>query len=181
MRSIRLREEPSVRQTRVILARLQRELSERGARVSRSEAGALHFTMPRPWEARSLGILSAVTSGTTLVSAGAGGPRRVRYALRFTGLRALAALASVVLLAAGWGWPRTELILALLALWLLLYGVPTVAATLRFRHILGEAAREVVERRGASRTPTTEHPALPPDAPPPDAPPAREGRPAAGE
>jgi hypothetical protein len=163
MPSLPLRAEPSVRQTNAILARLERELMERGAQVSRAGVGALAFRMAHPWRARSLGVLTAVTSGTAHVSAGAGGPRRVRYTLRFTGLQALAALVSAGLLAAGWTWPRTELVLAIIAAWLVLYALPSIVATLRFRHILGQAAREVVERRAGSRTPTTEHPALPPD------------------
>ena len=163
MRSLRLRTEPSVRQANAILDRLATELETRGVRVTRPGAGALRFSMPYPWHAWSLGLLAAVTSGTTVVSAGAGGPRRVRYALRFTGLRALTALASVVLVVVGWAWPRTELILALLALWAVLYGLPSMAAMARFQRLLGEAAREVVERRGASRTPSVEHPALPPE------------------
>ena len=163
MRSLRLRTEPTVRQANAIVDRLAAELETRGVKVTRPSVGSLRFSMPHPWNARSLGLLAAITSGTTVVSAGSGGPRRVRYALRFTGLRALTALASVVLVVAGWSWPRTELILALLALWAVMYGLLSVAAMSRFQRILGEAARDVIERRATSRTPSVEHSALPPD------------------
>jgi len=78
MKSIAMPTEPTVRQVDAILARIEQELVARGARVARPRAGTLHFEMPLPWRAHSLGLLAAITSGRAQVSAGAGGPRRVR-------------------------------------------------------------------------------------------------------
>ena len=154
MRSISLRKEPSVRQIDSILRHLEEELAKRGATVTREGiAGALRFRMPKPWKAHRLGILLAVTNGKAEVSAGSGGPWRVRYGLSFSVLRGIVILLSLGLIAFGLSWPdRSNLINALLILWVVAYGVPYIAATLRFRRIIESCAIEVVERRRAQRT-----------------------------
>lgn len=154
MRSISLRKEPSVRQIDAILRHLEDELAKRGATVNRSGAtGALRFRMPRPWKAPRLGVLLAVTSGLAEVSAGSGGPWRVRYGLSFSVLRGIVIALSVGLIAIGLSWPdRTNLINALLVLWVVAYGIPYAAATTRFRRIVQSCAIDVVERRRSPRT-----------------------------
>ena len=161
MRSISLRKEPSVRQIDAILRHLEEELTKRGAAVTRAGvAGALRFRMPRPWKAPRLGILLAVTSGQVEVSAGSGGPWRVRYGLSFSVLRGIVIVMSLALVAYGLSWPdRSNLINALLILWVIAYGVPYVAANGRFRGIVRECAIDVVERRRAAR-PSGGHPAV---------------------
>ena len=153
MRSIRLRKEPSVRQIDAILRHLEEELKKRGATVTRTGiAGALRFRMPKPWKAPRLGILLAVTGGRAEVSAGSGGPWRVRYGLSFPVLRGIVILLSLALIAFGLSWPdRTRLINALLILWAVAYGLPYVAATVRFRRIVQSCAVDIVERRRAPR------------------------------
>ena len=153
MRSVRLRKEPSVRQIDAILRHLEEELTKRGATVTRAGiAGALRFRMPRPWKAPRLGILLAVTSGQVEVSAGSGGPWRVRYGLSFSMLQGIVILLSLALIALGLSWPdRTRLINVLLILWVVAFGLPYVAATLRFRRIIQSCALDVVERRRAPR------------------------------
>jgi hypothetical protein len=151
VRSIRLVTEPNVRQTQTILARIERELGGRGARVARTGAGAVRFNMPWPWRLRRLDALSAISAGVVAVSAGAGEPRRVRYQLRYTLLLILAAVASLVLVGVGWGWSRVALLNSLLALWALLFGAPYLVADARFRRLLEGAARDVVERRTTTR------------------------------
>jgi hypothetical protein len=152
MRSVDLRKEPSVRQVRAILQNIERELTALGAFVDqRSEIGGLRFRMPWPWKAPRLGILLAVTSGRAVVSAGSGGPWRVRYGLSFSVLRWIMVLISVGLVAIGLGWPRSSLINALLAVWVIGYGIPYVAASTRFRRIVQVSAADVVERRRAAR------------------------------
>ena len=154
MRSISLRREPSVRQIDAILRHLEAELTKRGATVTRSGlAGALRFRMPKPWTAPRLGILLAVTSGKAEVSAGSGGPWKVRYGLSFSVLRWIVVLLSLGLIVVGLSWPdRRSLINALLILWAVAYGLPYVAATLRFRRIVQSCAIDIVERRRAPRT-----------------------------
>ena len=153
MRSISLRKEPTVRQIDAILRHLDEELTKRGASVTRAGiAGALRFRMPRPWKAPRLGVLLAVTSGLAEVSAGSGGPWRVRYRLSFAALRGIVIVLSLGLIAYGLSWPdRTNLINALLVLWVVAYGVPYVVATVRFRRIIESCALDVVERRRGPR------------------------------
>jgi len=155
MRSINLRREPTVRQIDAILRHLDEELTKRGATVTRAGiAGALRFRMPRPWKAPRLGVLLAMTGGRAEVSAGSGGPWRVRYGLSFSVLQGIVVLLSLALIAFGLSWPdRTNLINALLVLWAVAYGLPYVAATVRFRRIIQSCALDVVERRRAPRNP----------------------------
>ena len=70
MASLRLRTEPTVHQVEVILARVERELAECGARVKRGARGELRFRMPPPWRARGAKLLRLVSAGEINVSAG---------------------------------------------------------------------------------------------------------------
>lgn len=150
MPSLRLRTEPSLRQTVVILARVERELGERGARVSRGARGELRFRMPPPWAAQRASFLLLVPRGHVRVSAGGGGPRRLRFELRYFWFYVAGVLATAALLALGWGWPRVVLVNALIALWgvvaLLILG-----ARRRFRLLLARCAREIIDRRTTPR------------------------------
>ncbi len=162
MRSLDLRTEPSIRQTETILRRIDEELTARGARVERAgSVGGLRFRMPWPWNAPRLGILLAISSGRAVVSAGSGGPWRVRYSLDFSILRGLVGLLSVALVVFGLAWPgqlgltnRLDLLNALALLWLVLYGIPYAAASARFRRIIQASAADVVERRHGRRPET---------------------------
>jgi hypothetical protein len=150
-KSLALRTEPTVWQTEAILSRIERELTGRGADAHRDGRSTLEFRMPLPWRASGQGALLPISSGRVSVSAGAGGPRRVRYKVNFMLLRGLVLLLSAALVAIGFGWPRLTLLNALLALWAVCYGVPLAIAMSRFHRIVTSAARDVVERRGESR------------------------------
>ena len=153
MRSLPLRREPSVRQIETILRRIEEELTARGATIEESGAkGGLKFRMPRPWKAPRLGLLLFITSGRAVVSAGAGGPWKVRYHLDFSVLLGLAIVLSLGLVVIGLSWPdRTTLLNALLVLWLVVYGLPYFLATTRFRRIIQKSTHDVIERRRAPR------------------------------
>jgi hypothetical protein len=94
-----------------------------------------------------LGILLAITSGRAVVSAGSGGPWRVRYQLEFSALRWTTIGLTAVLVAIGSGWDRGTLINTIIALWIIVYGVPYIAASIRFARIIRASAAEIVERR----------------------------------
>ena len=158
LRSLDLRKEPTVRQSETILRRIAEELTARGARVERSGSGAfgaLRFRMPRPWEAPHLGILLAITSGRTLITAGSGGPWRVRYELSFAALRWLTLASTAVLIAlvlTGYlAWDRSRLLGALIILWTLLYGTPYFIASAQFERIIRTSAADILERRHRAR------------------------------
>ena len=153
MRSLPLRREPSVRQIETILRRIQDALTARGATIEQAGAsGGLRFRMPRPWKAPRLGSLLFITSGRAIVSAGSGGPWKVRYQLDFSALLGLAILLSLGLVAIGLSWPdRMRLLNGLLILWLVVYWVPYLLATVQFRRIIEESTRDVIERRRAPR------------------------------
>lgn len=152
MRSIDLRKEPSVRQVEAILRNLDQQLTARGATVDRAGAvGGLRFRMPRPWKAPRLGVLLFITSGRVVVTAGSGGPWRVRYGLDFSVLQGMAIVLSLGLIAVGLAWPRTSLINSLIVLWLAVYGIPYVVVSAYFRRVIHTSASDVVERRKAPR------------------------------
>ena len=153
MRSLPLRREPSVRQIETILRRIEDELVVRGAKVDRvGTTGGLRFRMPWPWKAPRLGVLLFISSGRATVSAGAGGPWKVRYGLDFSVLLGVAITLSVALIAVGISWPdRTQLLNALLVIWVFIYGVPYVLATLRFRKVIQKSTQDVIERRRTPR------------------------------
>ena len=164
MASLRLRTEPTLRQTEVILSRIERELGTHGARFTRGRRGELHFRMPPPWAAPRRSFLLLIGSGHVRVSAGGGDQRRLRFELRFMVLYALGALATAALLVYGWGWPRVALINSVIALWgvVLLF---VSATTRRFRLLLRRCAREIVERRATPRDGTTVEGPTPPSTP----------------
>lgn len=153
MRSVPLRREPSVRQIETILRRIEEELVLRGARVDRAgTTGGLRFRMPWPWKAPRLGVLLFISSGRATVSAGSGGPWKVRYGLDFSVLLGIAITLSLALIVIGLSWPdRTQLLNALLIVWAVIYGVPYVLATTRFRRIIQKSTHDVIERRRAPR------------------------------
>ena len=145
MASLRLRTEPTVHQVDVILGRIEAALHGVGARVQRGGRGQVRFRMPPPWRTRG-GLLRLVSAGEVKVSAGWGEPRRLRYTLSFAALYALAAVATVGIVAVQWTEPR----LALLRTVLLLWGVVLllrIVVERRVRRMLASSAREIVERR----------------------------------
>jgi hypothetical protein len=82
-------------------------------------------------------------------------------------------LLSLGLIAYGLSWPdRTNLINALLILWVVAYGLPYVVATIRFRRIIQSCALDVVERRRGTRT-SGSHPVV--TGPPPASEPPASG------
>lgn len=88
-----------------------------------------------------------------MVSAGSGELRQVRYHLHFMALRVVTGALSLVLATIGWGWPRTSLFNALVALWVIAFGIPYVVAGSQFRRIVEASARDVLERRKEPRGP----------------------------
>jgi len=152
--SVKLRKEPSVRQTDAILTRIERELATRGVSVAREGFGAMTFRMPRLWKAAHLGLLLPLRGGQVRVSAGAGERWRVRYELSFATLRALTLVLTAAVVALGWSWPRLTLLSRLVVLWAAVYAVPWGLAALRFRRLVESCAREVVERRKTPRAGT---------------------------
>jgi len=168
MRSVPLRREPTVRQIETILRRIEEELVTRGAVTEREgTTGGLRFRMPKPWNAPRLGILLFINSGRAVVSAGSGGPWKVRYKLDFSVLVGLAIALSAGLIAVGLSWPdRTSLLNALIILWLVSYGVPYAIATARFRRIIQKSTHDVIERRRAPRDPGGQQAVVDPPAGP---------------
>jgi hypothetical protein len=150
-RTLRLRVEPTVRQTQAILDSVEREISRYGARVERVGGVALRFRMSAPWRRPHLGSLLAISAGRVTVSAGLGGPWRVQYELSTALLRGAAIALSVVLVAVGLSWPRVTLVGALGVLWLVVYAAPYYLATRGFRRMVRAAAQEIVERRKKPR------------------------------
>lgn len=158
-RSLVLHANPTVRQTQVILARLERALTERGAIVRREIPGEVSFRMPPPWRVAPVGWLALITRGTATLSAWGGGPWRVSYRLHFGGLQALTGLVTLILAVVGWGWPRLALLGSVLALWVVGYGTLHLLASHSFRGLLRDVLADVVERRARPRAGPTGAPA----------------------
>lgn len=151
MKTVELRTEPSVRQADAILSELERTLAARGITPQRRGL-ELRFRVPvPPWRAARIGTLAAVTTGVVKVSAGSGGPWRVRYSLDYTVLRGLAVLLSIVAIVMGLGWPRLTLVNVVAAVWLLVYLAPRWMAARRFDELVRRSATEVLERRRTPR------------------------------
>ncbi|MBA3559055.1 MAG: hypothetical protein H0W30_10685 [Gemmatimonadaceae bacterium] len=149
--SIVLRAAPSLRQAKRILISLQQMLTERGATVELVGNDALRFRMPYPWNTHRLGWLIPVTSGRAEVSAGGGGPWRVRYQLNFSMLRYICIALSIVLAIVGREWPRLTLLNGLIILWLAFYALLASVASSRFSKLLEAASSDIVERRQRAR------------------------------
>jgi len=157
---------------------LQQMLTERGATVELVGNDALRFRMPYPWHTHRLGWLIPVTSGRAEVSAGGGGPWRVRYQLNFSMLRYICIALSLVLAVVGRDWPRLTLLNGLIILWLAFYALVASVASSRFSKLLHAASSDIVERRQRARpnagsVPETE-PASGTDLPKTDADPRTE-------
>jgi hypothetical protein len=146
-----LRANPSVRQTQAVLVRLERALAERGATVSREIPGELSFRMPPPWKLAPVGWLALITRGVVTLSAWGGGPWRLSYSLHFGWLQALTGVTTLILAVLGWGWPRLALLGAVLALWVVGYGVLHLVASRHYRLMLRELISDIAERRARPR------------------------------
>ncbi len=143
--------EPTVHQASGILGKLEQELADGGASIDRDELGAFRFRTPRPWRAPRVGPLLAISSGRVAVSAGAGGPWRVRYEVRFGHLTGATVLLSILLALVGLGRPRVDVVNSLVMLWLLFFGGFYAAAAWRFHLLVRRCVATVVERRRVKR------------------------------
>jgi hypothetical protein len=143
-KTIALPRAPSLREANAVLADVERELVASGATVERTGPAGLRFSVPPPWRRQSLGPLAGVSSGTVALSAGGGRPWRVVYTLGFRRLQVFSAGAVALLVAIGWGWARTALVVAALGCWLLTFGVPWALAARRAHRVVRDAARRVV-------------------------------------
>lgn len=146
MPSIRLRTEPTVHQSDVILNRVQRALVALGINAVREQRETVRIRLPWLWQARKLDPLYLAWSGKVFVSAGWGEPRRLRYELNFLPLHAVGIVATVALVFYGWGWPRMVLLGALLWLWVAILLLIFIASR-RMRALLTRCAREIVQER----------------------------------
>jgi hypothetical protein len=151
-RSLVLRANPTVRQTQTILSQLDRVLRERGATTDRAPAGEVIFRMPPPWKLARIGWLALITRGTATLSAWGGGPWRVTYRLYFRALQLLTGLITIGMVVFGWRWPRLALLSAVLAVWIVGYGLLHLLAARQFRTLLSGVMTDVLERRAKSRS-----------------------------
>lgn len=149
IRSISLDVTPTAREAQAILMHLAEELRALGAEVQRTPYGAVHFRLPSLWRARHLGILHVITSGRATIGAAAGAPWRMRYELKFTGLQWSAVALSALTVLVGLQVGRFVIFYAVLAVWLLFYVLPYVAATIAFRRLM-KAMMGGLSRRGQS-------------------------------
>jgi hypothetical protein len=146
IRSIPLDVSPTAREAQTILSHVEDELRSLGASVQQSQYGAIHFKLPRPWRARHLGILHVVSSGRATIGAAGGAPWRVRYELKFTMLQWLATALSTIVVVVGFQTGRFITFYGLVAVWLVCYVLPYVAATVRFRNLVRARVQEVVRQ-----------------------------------
>lgn len=162
-RDIRLRTEPTARESIEILGRIERELTARGALVQSRGIGTLMVRVPNLWRltinALRLGSLLFISKGKVTVSAGSGGPRRVRYELDFLALQIAGLLAGIVILAIGLSWRRVVLAGALLAVWILLNIIPRFLAARTMHRLVYQSVEPIVDRRAAPREPEDQQPA----------------------
>jgi hypothetical protein len=149
-RSVRLRSVPTHREAREILARLGNDLEARGATVEARAGDALAFRMPLPWRAPRPTWLLAASAGDAIVTAGGGGPWRVRFALHFGRLRVLTLAATAALLATGLEWPRLALLNAIAMVWVLYFAIGAIA-TRTLARLVRAASADIAERRRSSR------------------------------
>ena len=143
-RSVQLVREPTLAESVAIRDAIERALSGLGARVTRLTNTSLQFHIPAPWKSKRLNPLFVVSGGEIDVSAGAGGGRRVRYRLSFVRLRVYAMATILVIALAGLGWARPTVILALLLTWVVVFAVPWLIASQRFRRFVAGTADAVM-------------------------------------
>lgn len=156
-RDIRLRIEPTARQSIEILTRIESELTARGALVKPRGVGTLLIQIPPFWRltpaARRLGSLLFITSGRVTVNSGGGGPRRVSYDLDFTALQIAGLLAGIGILTIGLSWRRLALAGALIATWVLLNVAPRYFASRAMHRMVYRSVEPIVDRRQVPRDP----------------------------
>lgn len=181
-RDIRLRTEPTARQSIEILGRIEGELAARGANVQPRGVGTLLVRIPRFWRltpaSLRLGALLFVSKGKVTVSgSGSGGPRRVRYELDFLALQITGLLAAIAILSVGLGWNRLTLAGALLAVWVFSNLLPRYLASRSMHRLVYQSVEPIVDRRQVPREPESAAPAT---AALPEARPSEEGESSGG-
>ena len=175
-RDIRLRTEPTPRESINILGRIERELAARGAEVQPRGVGTLLIRIPRLWrltpKAFGLGSLLFASKGKVTVSSGSSGPRRVRYELDFLALQIAGLLAAIGVLSIGLSWNRLTLAGALVAVWVFMNLLPRFLAGRSMHRVVYKSVEPIVDRRHVPREPETEiqatsavNPAVMPDHP----------------
>ena len=152
VRSVRLRAVPTHREARQILGRLGADLEARGAELEPRGGDTLRFRLPAPWRAPRASWLHVATGGEAHVTAGGGGPWRVKYDLRFARIRVVCLVLTALVLAVGLGWPRLELIYAIAAVWMFGYLGLGAAATATLARLVRAASSEIAERRRTPRS-----------------------------
>ena len=168
-RDIRLRSEPTPRESISILGRIDDDLSERGALVQTRGIATLLVRVPRIWRltpaAFRLGALLFISKATVTVIAGSGGPRRVRYELDFVAMQIIGLLSGIAILAVGLSWRRTTLVAALLLAWLLLNIVPRYLADRTMHRLVFRSLEPIIERRQRPRDGSLPDESAPPQHP----------------
>lgn len=156
-RDIRLRTEPTARQSIEILNRIESELTARGALVKPRGVGTLLIKIPPFWRltprARHLGSLLVISSGRVTVNSGGGGPRRVSYELDFMALQIAGLLAGIGILTIGLSWRRLALAGALITTWVLLNLAPRYFANRAMHRMVYRSVEPIVDRRQVPRDP----------------------------
>ena len=154
-RDIRLRTEPTARQSIEILDRIGSDLTARGATVQPRGVGTLLISTPRLWRltptSLGLGSLLFISKGKVTVSAGSGGPRRVRYELDFLALQITGLLAGIAVLSVGLSWNRLTLAGALIAVWIFLNVLPRFLAARAMHQLVYRSVAPIVDRRQVPR------------------------------
>ena len=168
-RDIRLRLEPTPRESISILGRIDDDLSKRGALVQTRGIATLLVRVPRIWRltpaAFRLGALLFISKATVTVIAGTGGPRRVRYELDFLALQIVGLLSGIAILAVGLSWQRSTLAAALLLTWLLLNIVPRFLADRTMHRLVYRSLEPIIERRQVPREASPTDGETPPQQP----------------
>ena len=143
--SIPLVREPTLAESAAIRDVIAEALAGLGADVTRLPGPGLEFHMPAPWKTGKPNPLFTVTGGQLAIAAGAGARRRVRYSLSFVRLRAYGAAAVVASAAVGWfQWARPTMLVVMVVTWLLVFVVPWIIASRRFRRVVAAAADSVM-------------------------------------
>ena len=161
-RDIRLRTEPTPRESINILGRIERELAGRGAEVQPRGVGTLLISIPRFWRLTprsfGLGSLLFASKGKVTVSSGSGGPRRVRYELDFLALQIAGLVAAIGVLSIGLSWNRLTLAGALIAVWVFMNLLPRFLAGRSMHQLVYKSVEPIVDRRQVPREPVADVP-----------------------